>query len=112
MKRYRTLFVAVVTLLFATPSFAMCGYCDRWGDCWAWDGLGTACDWDENNWCYQWDEPQYCNGGGLNAAAAYSLSAELTIASVEVVTPEGVKVSQPGPSGPVRTARLETVTSD
>ena len=110
MKRYRILFLVALTLLVATPSFAMCGYCDRWGDCWAAIGLGTACDWDEFYWCYQWDEPYYCNG--LTAADASSLSAELTIASVEVVTPEGVKVSEPGQSAPVRTARLAIVSND
>jgi hypothetical protein len=106
MKRYRILFVLAATLLFATPSFAqLCGYCDRWGDCWAWPGLGTACDWDINNWCYQWDEPYYCGSGGFADASA--LSSELAIASVEVVTPAGTEVHEMDAVRPVRTAAIE-----
>ncbi len=106
MKRYSILFVTVVLLLAATPASAqLCGYCDRWGDCWAWPGLGTACSWDPDNICYQWDEPYYCGGGG-EVADAGSLSAELTIASVEIVTPERTEVVDK--TRPVRTARVET----
>jgi hypothetical protein len=103
MKHLRILAVIVLALT-ATPLFAyQCGRCLPSGACTFEMGIEMFC---EQNIDYCIDYPYPCFSGDSGTTEVTSLSAEMAIASVEIVTPDGIQVVEQ--DQPVRTARLET----
>jgi hypothetical protein len=81
MKRFGMLLIPLVLLLIASPSFAVCGYCDPDFGCTHQTGLKNACS-------LLADPCRDLFSSGCNTAPRpQMLALDYTIASVEVVTP-------------------------
>lgn len=102
MKHLRILAVIVLALT-TTPLFAFqCGRCLPSGACTFEPGIEIFC---EQNIDYCIDYPYPCFSGSSGAVEVASLSTELAIASVEIVTPDQTEVADK--AQPLRTARIE-----
>ncbi len=106
MKHLRILAVILLALT-ATPLFAFqCGRCLPSGACTFEPGGEIFC---EQNIDYCIDYPYPCFSGSSGAVEVASLSTEMAIASVEIVTPGQTEVAES--AQPVRTARIEPQTA-
>ena len=90
MKKFVRLFVPVVLLLVAVPSYAICGFCEFNCTCSPYSGSGTNCKpgTSGGECCREVILPT-CFSDGSDPATA--LATQYTIASVEVITIDTVE---------------------
>lgn len=82
--RYVRFLIPLALLFMAVPAFAVCGYCDQFGNCTRQTGLFQSCHYEFPNsctvLCVEEGNPN-CSGGGF---AARSFSNDYRIMSVTV----------------------------